>query len=377
LITSEVVPLRPALPAFRKDWDRLYSSGRFEPCVSFAWSAALIANQLGEHDDLSLVVLRNRGSIIGLVPLMRDRQVLAGLPVYSVRPIAERSLTHSDLLIADHDVDAVAAFLRAVTSLPGPVDELRLARLLASERTTAALAASVERSKLPFRLATGTPSFFLSLPPRFDTYLASRSGKFRNHLRRMEKHLAARGRLELQRARGAADVESLYSDLLEIERNSWKFDHGTSIAGQLRQRGFYRALSDSAAAAGSLHLSVLRLDATPIAYNLGLVERGRYWYLKTSYVAALREASPATVARAWLIRSLIDEGVRELDFPAEPYEWERQWTGELREHKTLTVYGRSARARLLRLAYRAKDALRAPADDEWHYADPRDHKAEP
>ena len=62
---------------------------------------------------------------------------------------------------------------------------------------------------------------------------------------------------------------------------------------------------------------------------------------------ATKATGVATYLRARLIEALIERGVSRLDFPAEPYEWERQWTDTARWHKALTIYGPTAAGRVL------------------------------
>ena len=56
---------------------------------------------------------------------------------------------------------------------------------------------------------------------------------------------------------------------------------------------FGRAL----AASGQLHLQLLTLDGEPIAHNIGCIHRDVYYYVKTSYAAAHRPASPPAADR--------------------------------------------------------------------------------
>jgi hypothetical protein len=78
------------------------------------------------------------------------------------------------------------------------------------------------------------------------------------------------------------------------------------------------------------------------------VHAGRYSYLKTSYDERHRALGPATFLRARLIESLMDDRLREFDFPGEPYEWERQWTTTYHWHKTVTIYNRTPKGVALR-----------------------------
>ena len=373
MTTFELVPLRPALAGLRDAWEALFRSGRFEPCVSYAWTTALLSHQLRGHDDLWVVLLKRGGRRVGLVPMMRNRHSVAGVSLCTIAPTCERNDTHADLLIEGHDAEGIDAFVAAVLATPGPWHEFRLARVLASQPLAERLEAAWQRRGCTFRVSAALPSFFLELPESYASYLAARGAKFRNHLKRKEKQLASSGMVRFTVCRSQEEVAPTYAALLEVETKSWKHGHGTSIAGQAHQRGFYADLCATAAASGMLHLSMLYLDDRPIAHNLGLVDRGRYFYLKTSYVEAMRPCAPATVARAALIRTLIEEGVREFDFPGEPYEWERQWTDSLRHHRKFSLYNRSARSRLLAGGQALRHWISRRKPGEWRYVDPKSH----
>ena len=76
-------------------------------------------------------------------------------------------------------------------------------------------------------------------------------------------------------------------------------------------------------------------------------------------------------ARAWS-RPLIAEGIRILDFPAEPYQWEEQWTDTLRWHVSVLVFNRTPRAVLYRLLVGLRDLSRRSQDAKGvQYVDPR------
>jgi CelD/BcsL family acetyltransferase involved in cellulose biosynthesis len=219
------------------------------------------------------------------------------------------------------------------------------------------------------------PSFFLPLPPSYDEYLAARSSKFRNYLRRSEKKLVASGELTVVTSGVEIGFDAAFDALLAIEAASWKHGHGTAISAIPHQAAFYRAMSREMAGDGRLHLTLLRRDGEPIAYNLGLVWQRQYAYLKTSYVESLKALGPSTVLRARLVARLIEEGLEALDFPAEPYEWEAQWTTAHRPHQSLVVYNRTLRARAYAWAKRLKDARRPIAAEGIAYANARDLRA--
>jgi hypothetical protein len=163
-----------------------------------------------------------------------------------------------------------------------------------------------------------------------------------------------------------------YDDLLSIERQSWKHSHGTAITAIDHQRGFYKDLTLGALLTGRLYLTFLRISGKAVAYDLGLICDGRYYYLKTSFIETYRSYGVATVGRAKLLEQLIADGVTGFDFSGAPYEWEAQWSDSLQWHRSLLVCNKTLRARLLWLLISSKDYLRRATDRRSVvFADPR------
>lgn len=330
----------PDLSPYQTAWERLYASYGAEPSVSPEWSAALARHHMRQGDEFVLLEIANESALLGLAPMLLRRTSVLGVTVAGLMPLSEQYNTHSELLAGRVESGVVSDVLEKLVALETRWDYFRMSRvpldhcLLTNVRTR-----ELERAGVAVRLGRFEASYYLSLPQRFDDYLAARSGKFRSHLRRVEKRLAKLQNVEIVTATDPAQVTAAFDALLEIEQSSWKHAHGTAISSVPRQGGFYRDLCHGAAAARRLHLQTLSIDGRPVAYNLGLIAHGRYSYLKTSFAESVKALGAATFLRAALVRDLINRGLRELDFPAEPYEWERQWTDRVRWHRVFTMYG--------------------------------------
>ena len=165
-----------------------------------------------------------------------------------------------------------------------------------------------------------------------------------------------------------AAFETAFDALLSVERASWKHSHGTSLSISDSEAALYREWG-CAAAPGRVHLQILMLDDVAVAYNLGTIDRGCYYYLKTSYAAAQRPLGPSTYLRLRLVDSLIARGCTSIDFPGTPFEWERQWTETYRWQQVLSIYPRTIRGRLL--ASLDRWAHHSESGDAPQHADPR------
>jgi CelD/BcsL family acetyltransferase involved in cellulose biosynthesis len=358
MIRCELVRRPPDLDAWREDWERLFAAGACEPSVSFEWSSALLRSHVQGNEEAFLLVFRDASAIRSIVPMTFRRERVGPLRLRIVSPLWDHYTTHGDILGNGADPELIAAFFDALRALPWRWDILRVRRLLEGAPLTRGLENHLEGARIRHRIRREQPSFHLTLNRDYGQYLGARSGKFRNHLKRRSRQLAGAGDMRVLRAGRDIAVDTACADMLAVEARSWKHAHGTAISAVPHQGVFYRALCEGAARRERLHLHLLYLDGRPIAHDLGIVSQGRYSYLKSSFDEDFRQYSPATVLRARLIESLIADGIASFDFPGELYEWEHQWTDELRWHKSVTVFGATPAALACALAMQAQDRLR-------------------
>jgi CelD/BcsL family acetyltransferase involved in cellulose biosynthesis len=368
-----VVSRTPDLAAFRSDWERLYRSVVCQPSSSYEWVDALTRSHLRPDDGFVLLRIARGSEPLGFVPLVVRRQPILGYHVDVLSPLDENHGTHSDLLATRVDAEVARAFFTALMQLELRWDIFRMSRLLDGHALLQQAEAGLGSLRAAPQIRSGDASYFLALPATYAEYLSQRSQKFRSHLKRTERKIGDLGGVEVVEYAERADVAAAYEQMMRIERSSWKQAHGTAISAVARQEAFYRHLCEGAAATGRLHLQLMTVAGAPAAYNLGFVANGCYFYLKTSYDEAYKPLGVSTYLRARLIGSLISHGIAALDFPAEPYEWERQWTETVRWHKVLTIYRNTAVGRVLSLVDRFRH--RTSGHPRVHHVDPRAHRA--
>lgn len=357
-----------SIHGLRAAWEELFATAGHEPSTSFEWTAAMCAHHVRLGDEVRVLIVRRGAAIIGLLPLRVRAVPLLGQDVKLLAPLCEEYNTHSDWLLSERAPSVVESIVGAIEALDVPWDCYRMSRLLEDNPLRSLLERALLRRTKPHLLRPGNPSYVLRLPQTYDEYLTSRSGKFRNYVKRVARKVGDVNIRVVTPGCGADVVEEAFNDVLAIERSSWKEAHGTSITAVHHQAGFYRDLSRTAHEAGRLHLQVLRIEGQPAAYNLGYLWRGQYWYLKTSFRDDQRHVSPATLLRAHLIADMIARGATTFDFPGDPYEWERQWTDQIRWHSALTVYAPTIRGRLL---YAAERVWHRGRDRRFAHVDPR------
>lgn len=344
--------------ALQDAWRSLYDVSSAEPSSAYGWAQAVAEHWVDRPEALRTIVLRRGATLVGVVPLRLAADVRTHR---QLTPLAEAFTTHSDWLVADASPAAAEAFAAGVEALGLGWDRLRMVRVPDHHPLLPLAVAALERRGFACAVRGSSASYRLDLPRSYGAYLAARSARFRNYLRRVEKRLASSATIaQIAGVGGAAEVDRLVDDALAVERASWKQTGGVSIAADARAAAFWRAVCRHAGARGHLHLQVLCLDARPVAYNLGILRRGRYSYVKTTTRADAQASGAATFLRARLIDDLIARGASMLDFAGEPGAWEHQWTHDRLPRSTLTVFAPTVRGWALQWYERLRHGMAPP-----------------
>lgn len=209
----------------------------------------------------------------------------------------------------------------------------------------------------------------VDLSGSWDDYLASRTSKWRNNLRRAERRLAAQGRIDhvRYRPRGQKHGEEdprwdLYNLCETVARRSWQnfATNGTTLSHR-SVRQFLRHVHVAATKAGAVDLNLLLLDRKPLAFAYNYHCRGEVFGLREGYDANLSREGAGTVLTARSIEDSFRRGDRLLNLGAGYLDGKRRFLTRI-----VPIYRYShfppgtARAQLLRLKRRVQQWLQAP-----------------
>jgi CelD/BcsL family acetyltransferase involved in cellulose biosynthesis len=302
----------------------------------------------------------------GVLPLVRRRSVMSGLPVVQLTlPANVHSLRASLTVCPGQEGEAaLKAIWQAVKELPrwdvidvaNAVEGNALDRLVALGRKDGCPTARKRTSQtlyLPIASSTTPASDKAAQPP----WLAGTRPKFRSHLRRARRQLEEQGTLELKHY-GSADPEAL-KEFYDLEASGWKGAEGTAIRCDARTRQFYDYVAQAAARDGYLSLDFLELNGKPIAGHFGFNLRGRYFLAKAGYDEAFRRHGPGQLLVSEILGQTPQRGLREFDFVG-PATWdESRWASARRTNYRVFIFHKSLYGALLYAArILARDAVR-------------------
>ena len=71
---------------------------------------------------------------------------------------------------------------------------------------------------------------------------------------------------------------------------------------------------------------------------MGILNRKKYWSLKTSYDEKFKKLSPGTVLKLWLLKYCFDIHLEEFDFGGEDEEHKLDFTDSVCHHKNYLIF---------------------------------------
>jgi CelD/BcsL family acetyltransferase involved in cellulose biosynthesis len=350
-----------AIDAFAQEWGALCDAGLYdEPFYRAEWVRAYVA-AFAPRSQIVVATVRDAQKLVAVLPLIRDKGILGGLPA---RRLRSASNTHSCRFELVHDPayaeEAVACLWQALlrepgwdvlelTDIPANGALMRLTNLAAGAGYCTHVAPSLTPPYLKLTDFKDRPE---ALVDRLDA-------KFRSNLRRRLRKLKGSGAVTLSQG-NAADAR--LARFFELERGGWKGAALSAIASEGATRTFYEEVAQIGERLGALSLYALDVGGRTVAMYFGLRHRGRYYLLKTAYDESLRDCSPGQLLTREVLTDLIAHGCSEFDFLGGMTDWKRKWAPSTRELRDVHVFrgaaGRALHALRFRLLPAAAKALR-------------------
>lgn len=309
------------------------------------------ASSFGGDVQPFLAVFSQRGKakamLLGRQQTRRVRRRF-GYAATTVSRVKCLDLMHGGVLVDDEPrvVDAVSRTLAALTSESG-CDLVTCHRLPMTHVLRDHLVGEHVSSHM--RIDDGSPHLEVPLIPHdFDASIRGVLSKKRRHEvrrehRRLSEHFG--GSLRLVTRNAPADIEEVLSWSCSIARETYK----AALRIGIEDTPQWRAILTSSADLGLLRTWFLMDDDRPIAFAIGTVVGTRYFLEDFGYAPAFAKWSPGKNMLYRVLEQLCEQGVERLDFGFGDAQYKRVFGQVVREEGSISMYGRSLRARTLRL----------------------------
>jgi hypothetical protein len=287
----------------------------------------------------------DHGTLIGAAPfLIQDWTWRCRLGYTSVGafPVRRALLCGTDWIAPDAPAEQ-EALLRAVLSAKIPYHMISIEGVPVDSDLLRLVRSSpwVRREFWVDTLAAVTPRRLVDLPGSFDAYLAKFSGRTRRTLKYKAKRLkgAMTHGMRFQRITRKEEVQSFLDQAELISARSWQGRClGQSVNGESTRRKL-----EAFAERGWLRCYLLLDGDAPVAFVIGKLDEGTYYYELPGYDPAWAAYHPGSALLLMILEDLCADGVpRTLDFGYGENEYKRLYGTRSYDEVTVRLVRKSA-----------------------------------
>ncbi len=319
----------------------------------YEWYSAFVRTLAPAPDAMQFTVAWRGEDPVAVFPLQRGTLRLHGLPLRSLGLPLHPHMPLVDVVLEPSDatagvLDGLCEHLRE----EGPWDVLLLPRLLED----AAALFCLQRSRSPGRVVKAWDRCDTLLCRDYEARLPSYPKRFRNNLRRRQRHLESFGTVEFTREDRPEALSARLQAFLEVEASGWKGPGGMGTAIQCSDalRAFYERVAAEFGALGACHINLLRVNGACVAGEFTLVLDDTCYMLKGGYDEQYSKAAPGILLTDWQLREYGRDGrIEEMNY-LNAVDWISEWGPRAAVVYRAWVFNRSLRGRWGAVTSRAR-----------------------
>jgi len=306
----------------------------------------------GHNRRLEVYLVRRGTDLVAIFPFFRERSWLAGLPLRLIRIVGcDHSVTTCNVVITPYLENEVTAVL--VTSLErsgANWDVIHIGPLPGYAKRTEHFVKALKHHCLEARLRYDrnvSVQTVFPLPRTYAEYVKALSRNERHSLRRKERGIRKRHRIEYVLRKAPNEVREAFAKSLALHQRQW------AIRGKLGHFGdwpdahaFHETLIRALAPMGRAFIFELLADRTTIGsqYCFRFGRRLHCFLSARDTANTWSRWSPNTLCFMELVRSAIEGGVQIVDALRGYYQYKLSQGGHLVSQESIMIIRRTLRA---------------------------------
>jgi predicted ATP-grasp superfamily ATP-dependent carboligase/CelD/BcsL family acetyltransferase involved in cellulose biosynthesis len=333
----------------QQSWNALAVSGSTNTVFqTYQWTTSWL-DVYGELHEPFLLVAANQNGPIAIAPLAASH---AGQHSGRVlKFIGDGRADYCDFVVSGAHRQGLTALVNALLDSPG-WDQIDLRNIPGASTTPDAVRAGCEERGFRFIARDQYLCPTLRIEGHEDE---ARRILNKPSLRRCQKAFEQAGQHAVYDLVTASAIEPRLTGFFEQHIARWKNSPNASLFVDVRNRRFYRTLTQALDGTGWLLFSVIEHNAQPAASHFGFDYNDTVLWYKPSFDPALAHLSPGNVMVRHLIAYALQRNRRELDFTVGNEPFKKRFTNLIRK----TVHVRVYRTAIAQARNQTREALRA------------------
>jgi CelD/BcsL family acetyltransferase involved in cellulose biosynthesis len=328
------------IAGLEEDWNRAVEASAFDSVFGthewfFSWGGAYLG-----HNSPLVVTARDRGELIGILPLMMEKRILLGSKRIFIRSMTNEHSCKFDFILNARRAPEVLEEMMTFISHNYNWDFMILNHVPADSDSLSILKDLEGKSHYKMHVVADMESPYVELRGSWNDYLCRLDRNFRRNIHQFERRLERAGSVALSCSESPDDPGGCLSAALAIEKMGWKGRAGTAVADSVHHARFYWELADGMSRKGRFALFFLSLNGEKIAFDYCLKYKDRINLLKTSYDPSYAKLAPGKVLRKKSLEGHFREPYRIYDLLGSREEWKTRWTPSAQKLNRVLVFNK-------------------------------------
>lgn len=323
------------------EWTELCEEGASnEPFFRPEWFHIFVENF---EKEILLLTVRRAGKLRAILPLVKRRGNLHGIPVKSLEAVYNLNTQRFDLIHGADETERneiVQAVWREIKNQSKwRVLELRQVKKDSWLNDLLAVAGS-ENYRTGIWQMDGAP--FVTLPQGEDKEklieecFGGLKKHFRRDLKRRLTRLEEQGAVEFVVTRGYQP--ELMQKYFELEARSWKGRSGTAVACDPKVVKLHDDFARAVAAKNALFIYELKFEGKTIAMSINIMYDRKTIFWKTSFDEDYKRYSPGNLLIQEFLADAIRHNSSELDMLSPATDYKKVWATGEHEHAAFYIF---------------------------------------
>jgi len=348
MLEVELVSEEHRFDTLREEWNDLWKESASRSAFSsYNWTRCCW-QELRHENDLRIVVVRDHGAAILIAPFMKSRRNLRGLPVICLTFIEHPENQTADFLArsSDREGRGMRECFRYLQNSVRGWHLLSLDKIAATSPTVQLLRGMSMGSGSKWDLRSSHKAYYIPLSGSWETYLASRSSRFRKTLRNIINRVDRLGNVSVKSYATTTLNAKVLEQIFAISEASWKLGDGIAMTSQRLQ--FFTELIANSTGEPKVEVWVLEFDGAPVASEIQVFDGRTVYALKSDYDERYAEYSPGVYLQHAILKRLFEcrEEVYNFGVGLNPYK--SRWTDLSTTLVKGCVYNRTVYSHIVR-----------------------------
>jgi|SRR5713226_4832933 len=351
MVEIECITREDGLLNLRREWEELWQNSLTSSFfVSFDWIRCCW-KELQANNELRVFVVRDEGKTVLVAPFMKSRRAQRGLPAACLTFIEHPEAQIADILLArsqEHS-QLLASLIRFLVNVRATDWHfLSLDKIPQGSPTLPLLVASAESCLSPFEVRLSHEALFIPLADGWQTYLNTRSARFRKTLRNVLNRIERLGAVEVKCYSGHQVSNKVIDKLFSVSDSSWKVVDGIAITSQTHRMHFFEDLLSAVAQRGNVQIWMLEVNGTAIASEIQVIDGPTVYALRSDYDERYADSSPGVYLQVEILQQLFGSSYQSYNLGVGLNPYKTRWADHRLPVMNFRIYNRTIYSRLLR-----------------------------